>query len=279
MVQHTEFTSIVKQARGIAYLYKVIGLYSTVLLTAITVVSMTNVFLSGAFARYPWIAGTWAFVFAATIDLNIVRMFIEAAIERTQRTRRAWIPMVIGSGLALITGAALFIEGVQQSVGFDWNSETVKRTLIVLILLRVFLVVVLMAREGTKLGTMLSDVLIVPSVPEMEVQSEVMMEVEVPQSLPELPQMELIAEHVEQTTEVEVEPEVDTEPRVEAIEVPEFRPSRKPISVKDAAELIGCSERHVRNLRGNGTLESDGDGLSAKSVRTYARQRKQKQSA
>jgi hypothetical protein len=158
-IQHTEFTSITKQAKAIAYLYKLVGLYSIVLLTVVTIISMTNIFTAGAFAQYTWTKNTWAFIFSLAIDVNIVRLFIEARIERSKSA------YTIGLGLAAVTGAALLIEGLQQSIGVQWSSQGVQSVIALLIAFRVVFVVVLMAREGYKLGKLI-EVAVKPPVQE-----------------------------------------------------------------------------------------------------------------
>lgn len=145
-----------RQTRCIANAYTATGLYSVPLLTLVTVISMTNVFTSGYFSRYPGIGGLWAFIFAATIDVNIVRLFLESHCERVKGNVSAsrmafWVAL----GLAIVTGAALLVEGLQQSIGVQWTDGTVKGFIGVLIAARVILVVVLMAREGCKLGAAL----------------------------------------------------------------------------------------------------------------------------
>ncbi len=144
-----DFPTIVNQAKGITYVYKLIGLYSIVLLTVVTVVSMTNVFTSGEFAQFPGIRNTWAFIFALAIDVNIVRLFVEGKLEKSK------LAYGIGTGLAIVTGAALFIEGLQQSIGLQWGNEKVQIIITFLVGFRVLFVIVLMAREGTKLGNVL----------------------------------------------------------------------------------------------------------------------------
>jgi hypothetical protein len=112
---------------------------------------MTNIFTAGEFAQYAWIKNTWAFIFALAIDVNIVRLFLESSIERSKSA------FYIGLGLAAVTGAALLIEGLQQSIGVQWSDQTVQFMIACLIGCRVVLVVVLMAREGYKLGKLIQQ--------------------------------------------------------------------------------------------------------------------------
>jgi cation transport ATPase len=133
--------------------YNFLGLWSIVLLTVCTIISMANVFTSGEFARWPWVTTAWALIFSATIDVNIVRMFVEGYIERAQGQRVSGnIAYAIGGVLAVVTGAALFLEGVEQSIGLTWDSDIMHETLGVLLALRVICVVILMSREGRRLG-------------------------------------------------------------------------------------------------------------------------------
>jgi len=134
------------QAQWIAGAYKVIGLYAIPLLTAVTVISMTNVFSAGTFVHWPYVSTIWAFIFALAIDVNIVRLFVEA---KTDKSKMAFI---VGLGLCIVTGAALFIEGLQQSIGIAWSDEKIQTAVGILVGCRVILVIVLMAREGLKLG-------------------------------------------------------------------------------------------------------------------------------
>lgn len=152
-VQMIDFPSITKQAKFIAYLYNFLGLWSIVLLTVCTIISMANVFTSGEFARWAWVTTAWALIFSATIDVNIVRMFVEGYVERAQGQRVSGnIAYAIGGVLAVVTGAALFLEGVEQSIGLTWDSDIMHETLGVLLALRVICVVILMSREGRRLG-------------------------------------------------------------------------------------------------------------------------------
>lgn len=149
-------TKLTKQTRWIASAYNFIGLYSIPLLTLVTVISMTNVFSSGYFSQYPFISGLWAFIFAATIDVNIVRLFLESHCEKVKgHVSSARTTFWVALGLSIVTGVALLVEGLQQSIGLSWNDGTVKVFISLIIALRVILVVVLMAREGCKLGASL----------------------------------------------------------------------------------------------------------------------------
>lgn len=149
-------TKLEKQTRWIASAYNVIGLYSIPCLTLVTIISMCNVFSGGYFSRFPFISGLWAFIFAATIDVNIVRLFLESHCEKVKgRVSSARTTFWVALGLSIVTGVALLVEGLQQSIGLLWTDETVKVSISLIIALRVVLVVVLMAREGCKLGAAL----------------------------------------------------------------------------------------------------------------------------
>lgn len=155
--QQGEFASIQFQARMLVYIYKLVGLYSIPALTLVTIVSMTNVFTSGQFAQWWWINAAWALIFSATIDVNIVRLFVESAIEWKQGHKfQSAISFLIGAGLGAVTGAALLLEGKQQSIGLNWESERIKWVILGLIAVRIALVIVLMAREGVRLGAWLA---------------------------------------------------------------------------------------------------------------------------
>src|SRR5579884_3249233 len=166
-------TQLTRQTRWIADAYRFVGLYSIPALTLVTVVSMMNVFTSGMFSSYGWIPSIWAFIFAATIDVNIVRLFLEAQIEKLRGNKRgSAIAFYVGLGLAIVTGAALLIEGLQQSIGLEWSNLALRWAIGILIFFRVGFVVVLMAREGGKLGQ-----LVAPMLAEMAKEAEAMKEV------------------------------------------------------------------------------------------------------
>jgi len=141
-----DFPGITKQARGIARLYKWFGLYSIPLLTIVTVISISNVFTRGQLAQASWLQFLWAIIFAAAIEVNIVRLFFEAKFDHDRTAK------VLGIGLAIVAGAALLIEGLQQSIGFAWDNPYIQWIVGSVIFLRVLVVVVLMAREGSKLA-------------------------------------------------------------------------------------------------------------------------------
>jgi Helix-turn-helix domain of resolvase len=144
-----DFPSLTKQSRGITYIYKMVGIYSIPLLTIVTILSMSNVFTSGQFARWPYVQTIWAVIFASAIDVNIVRLFIESYVDKSRDA--FWIGLCLGC----VTGAALLIEGLQQSIGLTWTSWYVQFTIAMLVFARVVCVIILMAREGKKLGQML----------------------------------------------------------------------------------------------------------------------------
>lgn len=183
--------SIEQQARTIASGYKLVGLYSTILLTLVTIVSMSNVFSSGMFARYSWIPTAWAIVFAMTIDVNIVRLFVEGTVSFCQQKKReGFASYVIGFGLGAVTAAALFIEGLQQSIQLSWNDGLVHTIIVILIGVRVLFVIVLMAREGRNLGLLLYENMCQPEVFNMALDAEVNT-------------VEHVQEHEEQTVQSE----------------------------------------------------------------------------
>lgn len=153
---YIEFASIRGNAKWIVYAYKFIGLYAIPLLTLTAIVSLTNVFTAGEFAQYPWIKNAWALMFSIAIDVNIVRLFVESKVDKSR-----WA-FTIGIGLCIVTGAALLLEGLQQSIGLSWQSVPVQGTISIIVGLRVLLVIILMAREGRKLGDLVLMVTHVP---------------------------------------------------------------------------------------------------------------------
>ncbi len=142
----TEFPKITGQAKGIAGLYKWLGLYSIPLLTIVTIISISNVFTRGQIANDPRLQTAWAIIFAAAIEVNIVRLFFEWKLDRDNGA--LWL----GIGLVFVAGVALLIEGLQQSIGFGWGNFYLQFAVGSVIALRVFVVVLLLAREGSKLA-------------------------------------------------------------------------------------------------------------------------------
>lgn len=141
------FPKINKQARGIAALYTWLGLISIPVLTIVTIISVSNVFTRGQLAQASWIETTWAIIFAAAIEVNIVRLFFESRLNKDRGA--FWL----GVGLVFVAGIALTIEGLQQSIGFNWSNYYVQVVVGFVVGLRVLVVVLLLAREGSRLGT------------------------------------------------------------------------------------------------------------------------------
>lgn len=141
------FPKINKQARGIAALYKVFGLYSIPLLTVVTIISISNVFTRGQLASGSLIETFWAVIFATAIEVNIVRLFFEWKLDKDNGAK--WL----GICLVLVAGIALLIEGLQQSIGFIWSNFYVQVVVGIVVGLRVFVVVLLLAREGSRLAS------------------------------------------------------------------------------------------------------------------------------
>jgi hypothetical protein len=145
------FPKINKQARGIAALYKWFGLYSIPLLTVVTIISISNVFTRGALANSSGLEMAWAVVFATAIEVNIVRLFFEWKLDKDNGA------LVLGIGLVFVAGVALLIEGLQQSIGFTWSNLYVQIVVGVVVGLRVLVVVLLLAREGSRLASAMVD--------------------------------------------------------------------------------------------------------------------------
>lgn len=144
---------IEKQARGIAHLYRFLGLYSIPVLTLVTTVSVANIFVHGtliARLQWPGVEIVWAVVFAAAIEVNIVRLFFEARLYHDRIAFRSGVILVI------VACFALLIEGMQQSIGFDWHSPLAQIGIGTVIVLRVCVVGLLLAREGSRLATVVS---------------------------------------------------------------------------------------------------------------------------
>ncbi len=224
------------QARWIAGAYKLVGLWSIPLLTIVTIVSMANVFTSGQFAQFPGISTAWAIIFSVAIDVNIVRLFVEAKLDKS------WAAWWLGFGLCIVTGAALSIEGLEQSIGVVWTSQMIQTSITILVFCRVLLVILLMAREGAKLGTLLDTLPVEKIAPPMTSTEQ------------EEQEKEPGREHAtEAITERDTEPlqnvlEDDSEPEKEKDTehtLPTFsRPVARP----------GGHKKHVQKIRGNGLL-------------------------
>jgi hypothetical protein len=147
----TDFPGITKQAKWIAKLYKFFGLWSIPILTIATTISIANVFMHGQLASDTRLQFAWAVLFAAAIEVNIVRLFFEAKLDKDHGA------FVLGIVLAIVAGAALLIEGLQQSIGFDWSNILVQWTVGIVVAARVIVVVWLLAREGSRLASSMID--------------------------------------------------------------------------------------------------------------------------
>jgi hypothetical protein len=209
---------------------------------------MTNVFSSGYFSQFPLIAGIWAFIFAASIDVNIVRLFLEAYIAKHQgQLKESRIAFWVGLGLACVTGAALLIEGLQQSIGLEWNDPILRFVIGLLIFLRVVLVVVLMAREGGKLGQ-----IILTFLPEIAVQERPALS-----GIPDerMGDDEMVSAQKEEEKEPLIQEEIEArvEPQNEPIshqqkEHLDGSTSRRTMTIEEVVNLSGLTERKVKNL-------------------------------
>src|SRR5207244_9713996 len=82
-----------------------------------------------------------AWIYAAAIETNVVRLFTEK--------RKA--SFALGLGLGVVTCIALQFEGMQQTGSMMWNNPTVQMLLPWIIGLRSILVYVLIAYEGRRL--------------------------------------------------------------------------------------------------------------------------------
>src|SRR5438034_3675425 len=115
------------------------------------VISIANVFTRGLVASSQGVQIAWAIIFAIAIEVNIFRLFFEWKQDSDRGA--LWL----GIGLVFVAGVALLIEGLQQSIGFAWSNISVQVVIAIVIALRVGMVIVLVAREGSRLGAMLSD--------------------------------------------------------------------------------------------------------------------------
>ena len=181
-----DFPTIGKLAHRIAGLYKFMGLVSIVLLTIVTTVSLTNVFTGGKLSGNSLVTVAWSVIFSAAIEVNVVRLFFEARFEALQSGKTKGLT-IVGLGLAVVAGASLLIEGLQQSLHhFDFNNDAVQWTIGVIISLRVLFVVVLLAREGGKLADLVHGHLLREQGKAKPGKKEAG-KVEMPEAKPELP--------------------------------------------------------------------------------------------
>jgi len=138
-------------SRRIAALYKWLGLISILVLTVATFISVANVFMRGQLAQSYNVQMAWAFIFAAAIEVNIFRLFFEWRHDNDEGAK--WL----GIGLVLVAGVALSIEGLQQSIGFNWSDWRIQLVIGIVVILRVVMVTWLLGREGSRLGLMVRD--------------------------------------------------------------------------------------------------------------------------
>src|SRR6266702_1451982 len=127
--------------RFIIGIYRFLGLLSIPALTVVTTISMANLFTAGKAAQWDNISVVWAWLYAAAIETNVVRLFTEK--------RKA--SFALGLGLGVVTCIALQFEGMQQTGSMMWNNPTVQMLLPWIIALRSILVYVLIAYEGRRL--------------------------------------------------------------------------------------------------------------------------------
>jgi hypothetical protein len=127
--------------RFIIGIYRFLGLLSIPALTVVTTISMANLFTAGHAAQWDNISVIWAWVYAAAIETNVIRLFTEK--------RKA--SFALGLGLGVVTCIALQFEGMQQTGSMMWNNPTVQMLLPWIIALRSILVYVLIAYEGRRL--------------------------------------------------------------------------------------------------------------------------------
>ena len=135
-------------SRRIAALYIWLGLISILFLTVVTTVSVANVFTSGQLIQSHTVQVWWSIIFAASIEVNIVRLFYESKRDNDKEAKK------LGIGLIVVAGVSLIIEGMQQSIGFDWYIWYIQLIVGLVVSLRVFFVMFLLAREGSRLATM-----------------------------------------------------------------------------------------------------------------------------
>ena len=128
--------------RKIVDFYRLLGLLSIPVITIVTTISMANLFTAGQAANIDGISGTWAWLYAAAIETNVMRLF----------TEKRWSSRLLGLGLGLVAVAALQIESLQQTKILNWNDPTLHAWLPYILLLRNVLVYILVAYEGVRLS-------------------------------------------------------------------------------------------------------------------------------
>ncbi len=133
--------------------YRLAGTLTTVALTLATLISMSNVFSYGVLIKQStFVPGLWAFVYSASIDVNVVRLFIESSIEWSINRLSSVIDAFIASGLGGCVVAALYVESLQSSLHLQWSDPLLLKVISFIVFVRVIFVFLLMAREGICLG-------------------------------------------------------------------------------------------------------------------------------
>ncbi len=264
MVTQVAFPKIQRQGHFIALVYKVVGFYSIPLLTVATIISLTNVFTTGSLVTITGVQLAWAILFSAAIEVNSVRLFIESAIDDSKTD------FGIAIVLTIVAGAALFVEGLQQTTGFDWSNLWVRIVIGFLLAARVVCVMILLGREGRKLGHSLK--------PQK-------MEVNELEKLPEKqelnPEDQAVKDEVkEQNTdplpviEIEVKPDVLDTANDDQIQFAEdvlavlktypkvyskwLVTGQKTATIEDVMEVTGISRKMISNRLNDGTLKRSG---------------------
>lgn len=152
---------ILGMARSIHFFLSVVSLVSILLLIVGFVVSMSNVMTGGAIVDSAMMKRAWAIATSSAIEANIPLMFFSAwASWRDEKNLEGLCSILLGLALAIITGISVGIESLQQSlVGQTIESATVKMhiDMATFIYCRVALIILLVAREGYHLFTILED--------------------------------------------------------------------------------------------------------------------------
>lgn len=134
-------------------MYRLAGTLTTVALTVATLISMSNVFsYGGLIKQYTFTSGLWAFVYSASIDVNVVRLFIESSIEWSINRLSSVVDAFIATGLGACVVAALYVESLQSSLHLQWSDPGLLNVISFIVSIRVIFVFLLMAREGIGLG-------------------------------------------------------------------------------------------------------------------------------
>lgn len=118
MVDNSEFRSLLRLSRGIAYIQKTVARVSSLLLMFGLVVATANLLQKDAvFGGAPWLQGVWAWAQAVAVDANLGVIFASLLLSYRQRDWvRTALYLVTGISLVFVAFVITDLEEVRQAL-------------------------------------------------------------------------------------------------------------------------------------------------------------------